>query len=272
MPRQSLRILLCGDFDDAEMQPAATALAAANNAFELRRIPDLGRIASPGMLGGNEDDPWVPDLIVVAQLRPEQYWQADVRHLQARFPLARCICCYGAWCESDGRNSTLWPDAVRVSARSATARIRREIGVLEGRLAPLPLTASRDEIFEFDSPGDWNAEEELGTVRVISEDTEFRRSIEALAASFGFTIELNSHVQNTSVLVWDIDPWNESVAAQIRKFRNEQPEMPIVALMNFGHPQAVSHVMECGADAIVPKLAPAEILLETLRVAMAEHA
>jgi hypothetical protein len=93
---------------------------------------------------------WHPDLVIVCQQWPDEYTTAEVRRLLGAFPLARRICCYGPWCASDGRTREVWPLSSRVPAMLAARRIDLELEVLAGTRWPLPLTASRDEIFLFD--------------------------------------------------------------------------------------------------------------------------
>lgn len=97
------------------------------------------------------DEPWFPELVIVCQHLPDEFTTAEVHRLIGLFPLARLVCCYGPWCASDGRTRDLWPLAVRVPVELGPERIRRELEVLSGRRRPLPLTASRDEIFLFDN-------------------------------------------------------------------------------------------------------------------------
>jgi hypothetical protein len=97
------------------------------------------------------EDGWFPELVLVCQHWSDEFTTQDVHCLIARYPLARLVCCYGPWCASDGRTRDIWPLAVRVPTDAAPDRIRRELDVLAGRRRPLPLTASRDEIFLFDN-------------------------------------------------------------------------------------------------------------------------
>jgi hypothetical protein len=97
------------------------------------------------------DDGWFPELVIVCQHGSDEFAEPDVHRLIGLFPLARLVCCYGHWCASDGRTRDIWPLAVRVPVDAATERVRRELDVLSGRRPPLPLTASRDEIFLFDN-------------------------------------------------------------------------------------------------------------------------
>jgi hypothetical protein len=91
------------------------------------------------------------DLIVVCQSWSDEYTAREVTALLSAAPLARLLCVYGRWCDSDGRTRNIWPLAVRVPAVEFEARLQREINVLEGRDAPLPLTATRTEIFAVQS-------------------------------------------------------------------------------------------------------------------------
>ena len=119
---------------------------------ELSRSGSSLRVASsvPESLAECSAYGWHPDLVIVCQHWPEEYTATEVRQLLAEFPLARLICCYGPWCASDGRTRDIWPLSVRVPAEFAGRRIDLEIEVLGGTRWPLPLTASRDEIFLFD--------------------------------------------------------------------------------------------------------------------------
>lgn len=258
-----LRILLCGDFADDEMRPVADFVNLAAPGANVRRLAMLPERGLSTLDGSANESVWSPDLIIIAQQRPDYFTLSAVRQLQAIYPLVRTVCCQGAWCESDGRNSTLWPDAVRVSARIAPSRIRRELDVLAGQHTALPLTASRDEIFEFDSPGDWISASAGKPVVVKSPDRALRRTIEALLTAGGFQLTQDENIEPNAI-VWDVDPWGDNVAAEIdaccRKFVNAR----MIALMNFGHPHAIVLARESGIHAVVPKLCPADVLLTEL--------
>ncbi len=86
-------------------------------------------------------------LIVACQTWSDEYTAGDVAAILSAAPLARVLCAYGRWCDSDGRTRDIWPLAVRVPVSEFEARLQRELRVLQGTAAPLPLTASRAEIF-----------------------------------------------------------------------------------------------------------------------------
>ena len=92
-----------------------------------------------------------PDLVIVCQSWPDEFSASEVTLALCRWPLALWVCCYGAWCASDGRTRSIWPISVRVPVEEAEGRLNHVWRVLTGqRDEPLPLTASRDEAFEFD--------------------------------------------------------------------------------------------------------------------------
>ena len=263
---QRIQVLLCGDFADPEMQPALAALAHESSRVDIRTIDAL-----PSTEGDIAAERWSPDLLVIAQQRPGQFPLAGIRRLQRLFPLTRCVCCQGAWCESDGRNISDWPAAVRIPARVAAARIRREISVLAGRTAPLPLTASRDEIFALDCPGDWPARNDSLPVSVVSPDAALRHMLEDLLKSAGYATTTVIGKADARAVVWDVDPWDQRLEREIRTFCAVNPALAVVGLMNFGHPQEAAMVQAAGVRAVVPKLASAELLLEALAGVLGER-
>jgi hypothetical protein len=140
-------ILVIGEFFSPEMSAVRVCVeklvAAGADLCLSPRVPE-GTARSDAPV-------WFPDLVVVCQHWPDEFTERDVRRILTLFPLARLACCYGPWCQSDGRSRDIWPLAVRVPAAAAPDRLRRELDVVAGRIRPLPLTASRDEVFLFDA-------------------------------------------------------------------------------------------------------------------------
>ncbi|MBC7819306.1 MAG: hypothetical protein IAG10_20670 [Planctomycetaceae bacterium] len=133
-------ILLVGDWQRSEMSPIRdwiNSLGSRAIVRQTNQLPDA--MIEP------------PDLVLVCQSWPDEFSANEVSTALGRWPLALWICCYGAWCDSDGRTRTIWPISVRVRVSEAASRLNHVWRVVtEQRGEPLPLTASRDEAFEFD--------------------------------------------------------------------------------------------------------------------------
>ncbi|MGE3317511.1 MAG: hypothetical protein AB7O26_20550, partial [Planctomycetaceae bacterium] len=140
-----MRVLLLSGIDSPELLSISEDLPKLLPGSTIDRVDRVAGAAERISIEGRH-----PDLLVVVQHAPDEFPRADVAELFRLAPLARWICCYGPWCESDGRNRDLWPPGSRVPFHGFRARLHREVAVLRGERAPLPLTASRDEIFEFD--------------------------------------------------------------------------------------------------------------------------
>jgi len=135
---ESHTCLLVGDTHGPQMRPVEAAVSARFPDSRLRRID---RLPAAGRTG------FAADLIVVCQSWSDEHAADEVETLLSAAPLARILCVYGRWCDSDGRTRSIWPLAVRVPAAEFETRLAHELEVLEGTRPPLPLTASRAEIF-----------------------------------------------------------------------------------------------------------------------------
>src|SRR3954468_22040654 len=55
-----------------------------------------------------------PELIVVAQSRPDMIWSDELNHLHRAAPLAGVVALAGSWCEGEMRTARPWPGAQRL--------------------------------------------------------------------------------------------------------------------------------------------------------------
>jgi hypothetical protein len=258
-------VLLVGKTDSELMRKFAAVIGECIDPANQREISDVrelrGLIASDG---------WFPDLVVVVQDWPDQYPADDVHELIAQCPLARIICCFGHWCDSDGRTRSIWPLAVRVSPEMFAARFERELGQVSGTApaggpALLPLTASRTEIFEFDfQPEVVGAERPA--VLVISPDRAWREMIEGALGLPGAKAAGGATVSRPQTIVFDADPWDQARRAALAEVRRAHPGVRIVACVGFPRPDLDADLRKGGADAIWYKLGHLAELVRRLAV------
>lgn len=233
------RILLLGRVASAEMRGVRDAVFSMFADADVRATPVV-----------DEDSEWSPHLVVVCQSQPDEFIAADVHRLLRRFPLARFVCAAGLWCESDGRNRNAWPIGVRIPARIAMQRLRNERAVLDGEQPPLPLTAGREEAFEFDATGSTGHRTGALNAIVLSPDAALKSRFESDLRDGGYEVDDNGD----DVVLWDADPWLPERLVELQQLRQQAPEAVIVALSNFAPPEDEQRLIRAGADAVCGKL------------------
>jgi hypothetical protein len=209
------------------------------------------------------DEGWFPDLVVVVQDWPDQFSQIDVDDLLRLCPLARIVCCFGPWCDSDGRTRSIWPLAVRVPIVAAEGRLAKELSLLahhETACRPLPLTASRAEIFEFDFKPLAARGPTPSRGAVISPDGRFRQMLKSVLSAWGLQSCEADDVDPPGVIVFDADPWDVDRQTALRMTRSAHPRAKLVACAGFPRPDLDAALRRSGADAVWFKLAPLDEL------------
>lgn len=246
-----MRVLLIGDADRAEMQPIVNWLRDRTSVETLRRQSSIAATAGDG---------WHPDLIVVLESHPDEYSLGDIHILFASEPLARIVCCAGAWSESAGRTRKLWPLALRVSATSAIPRLECEWELLQDQQTTnyLPPTGSREEWFAAHHP-------ELGAqanppgrrVRLISPDPAYRQMLANALTSVGLSLSERS----SDVIVYDFDPWQPE---QIDELQKLSETAHVIAVTGWITPAEEAALLSVGATAVIPKLGDIHRLLAAM--------
>lgn len=242
------RVLLLGRAAAAEMRALRDSVFAAFADGEIRAV------SSPASIEHFLSNDWKPALVVVCQSHPDEFTPKQVQELIRRFPLARWICAAGLWCESDGRNRNAWPIGVRVPARIAHRRVAIERAVLDGARSPLPLTAGREEAFEYDAVSSALPPSRAGTATVISTDRELRRRFEDDLRIAGYRACDIARSDSPHLILWDADPWNDDRLAELRELRCNHSNARIVALSNFAPPEDEHRLQTAGADFVLCKL------------------
>jgi hypothetical protein len=193
-----------------------------------------------------------PDIVIVCQSWPDEFSAADVSAQLGRWPLALWVCCFGVWCESDGRNRAIWPIGIRVPARAAIARLNHLWAIVTGLSQELlPVTASRDEAFEFDvtlAPKVVKASVSNPTPHVViqSPDPALRNWLSDLVDAIGATAV-------PKIVLWDVDPdWSHAIS-QIRDFVANNSGTRVIAIAGLPHPELEAALHAAGVDSVVTK-------------------
>ncbi len=239
-------VLVLGDTDRGEMRPLMTWLEERVLSAARYRVARDVTTANALFAAGE-----FPDLIVVLQSWPNEYSTQDVNRLLSFAPLARVIVCYGAWCESDGRNHNVWPLSVRVPVWAAPPRIEREWTLLltPGEITPLPWSASREEVFAADHPSS-SIFTGRQSVVIDSPDAAYRQFLSEISVAEGSVVSLDE----PTVVLFDADPWSPSRSAVMQELRVRYPRADLIALVSLADPTMLAELHQLGADNVLHKL------------------
>jgi len=245
----SLHMLLLGDGTTVEMQELSASLHARSE-FTVHHFSSV-----PSTFATTVSRDWSPDLIVVLQNHPDEYTKSDIARLITEFPLSRIVCCGGVWCESDGRNRSIWPPAVCVPARAAWPRIYAEIEVVNGDRPSLPLTAGRDEVFEFDHRPQQTNRVVACTIMVVSPDRSVAELLADSCRAAGFEATTKGNHADADLIIVDADPLCPATIERIHAESRRGVSKPLIAVMTMPTPTAIEQLKGIGVSVVVSKLA-----------------
>lgn len=251
---QRERILILGNSQTPEMEPVCHSV---HECFQNAQVVYASSLAALS------EDTDCPALVIVCQNWPDEFPSGTLTELIKRFAVSRFLCCYGVWCESDGRTRHHWPLSIRVPARAAGVRIQQEKEIIQGNTPALPLTAGRDEICLHETESAvlrFESSQIPPRIRVISADRAYREMLAAQVTAWGGQVVPSAEPQKSDLWLFDLDPW-ETVQSQIL-FQTDLP--PIVGMMGLAHPESVTAARSCGVEAVVCKLAPAWELFQAI--------
>lgn len=258
-------IALIGDADNAEFSPLVAWLREDFESSLNGVWPDISSWEQ-GQSAGTD----VP-LTVVLQSWSDEYRPEDVERLIGATLYSGLFCCYGSWCEGDGRTHAIWPHSTRVPVRYAREVLQAELQRIEVGQAVMPPTAARDEVFlRRQSAAEALPQRRQRTALVISPDRVYRTTLGQALESSGWCAESAAlgpgslqSVTTPQLVVHDLDPDVASVTDSIAACRARFPDTPICGV--------ASMPGECHQTAdeipVVPRLDPATAVtqIEELR-------
>ncbi|QDU09154.1 hypothetical protein [Gimesia aquarii] len=247
-------VLIVGDYQTLEMRAVLDSLNEICSEAGLFHSKKINTIS---------EELEAPALIIICQNWPDEFDSDELGGLISRFPISRFICCYGVWCESDGRTRTEWPLSVRVPARSAHVRIRQEWDIVHGKAIALPLTAGRDEVFQsetFFEQFRLDIDEVSPLIQLNSGDCHYKAMLEELILSWKGQIAKQDQNQDVDLLIVDLDPW-ELVVGKL----SSQDSLPVmIGVMGLAHPEIVKAAKQLGIEVVVCKVGPEQALFQAI--------
>lgn len=204
-----------------------------------------------------------PDLVVVAQDFTGQFLEEEVNSLLGMNPLVHWVCCVGPWAESDGRNGRCWPIAVCCSVARLERRLQREKEVIDGKVAPLALTATRNERFLFETDCEVVRPQKTGSVGLLFQDQVVKNFYRELLKSEGYEVLVDG-IEKAAVCLCDLDPWQQVESRLSLVPRGLKGGQLLLGVTNEISPAVQSRMMAAGVHRVLPKLGGELQLLEEL--------
>lgn len=262
-PRSTIQLAIVGDVESAEFRDLVAFVYRQQNCQTVAEFLTLRQFLESSM---GERRP--PDLLLVLQSWSDQFTPAEVNSLIGRMMFRRVLCCYGIWCESDGRTRDLWPPAMRIPVRAAVPAVELYLSqAIHGR-AVLPATASAEEVF-FSRLVDAEAFRPMGfpasRFLVISSDDSLRRTVsstlEALqmhALGTGSAVNhladyLKNMKQTPEVIVLDLDEPSSILTGVLKQIRDLLPSATIWGLSAFPNTLSSEEWSGVGIHQLLPK-------------------
>lgn len=211
-------------------------------------------------------------MTIVLQSYSDQYAGPAIDQLIGITLFQRLLCCYGPWCESDGRNRTLWPDALRIPVRLAQSVVELELPGVGAEADPIPPTAARDEIFAhrlIETSADTRLAFDDLNVAVVGPDPVIRHTVAATIKELGARIIslplIAVDPRNTirpqetprgpiHLVLHDLDPWSDLVRESVAGARQMFPVAKIFGLATMPDAGLTAETVDEHLDDIVPKL------------------
>lgn len=215
------------------------------------------------------------DLTIVLQSWSDQYAAQEVDRLIGQTLSAALLCCYGAWCESDGRNRSIWPDAARIPVRLAQSAITAEVARFAQQLPPLFPTAARDEVFGHRAQDSSRTliptAADFATLNavVIGPDRTLRRTAAMMLRELGIgtaSLPLISAGPGTRprpqetprgpvhVVLHDLDPFGDAVRESLAAARIQFPVAHLLGFATMPDAGLTTEIADEDLAGVVPKL------------------
>ncbi len=199
-------------------------------------------------------------LTVVLQSWSDEYSPAEIDRLVGATLFTGLLCCYGAWCEGDGRTHQLWPHSTRIPLRFAHQIIQAKLQRIKAGRPLLPPTAARDEVFLYrQRHNDTKLPQRRRSALIVSPDRVYRSTFAEVMTSCGWQassvstdVEALRKVRSPHVIVHDLDPDTAVTAASVEECQSRFPRAQLYGLSN--QPQRLSKLAT--NLTVLPKLDP----------------
>jgi hypothetical protein len=199
-----------------------------------------------------------PELIVVAQSRPDAFVRAYVNQLQRAAPLAGIVAILGSWCEGETRTGRPWPGVERLYWYDFPAWWRRQLQLRAANRCP-DWARPGGQPSRRSVPGHPQPQSGLVVLR-----TQRRDNADALADTLNEaghpTVwqrydRARAETRGAIAGIWDGGQLSDVETADLAEFCTQMARdgAPVVVLLDFPRRDRVDSAYEIGAAAVLGK-------------------
>lgn len=225
-------VALIGTTTEPEFAPLVSWLQSQRSAVTVSEFPDIHTWEE------HLTPPASNQLTLVMQTWSDQYSSEDVDRLIGATLYSGLVCCYGSWCEGDGRTREMWPHSTRVPVRYARQVVQGAILRTRSGAALLPPTAARDEVFLSRQSGTLTETScSRGSAVVISPDRIYRTTLAQVLQEKGWDAatmppepDRVQAIRSPHLIIHDLDPDCELTAKSLQACRTFFPNTTICGL------------------------------------------
>lgn len=256
--RRRPRAVLVGDASPVEMASCADWLAEC---ADVSRFVDAETAAKELAEGTCE-----PEVIVLAQSRPDQFSSAQIDRLRRAAPLSPVVSLLGSWCEGEMRTGFPYPGVMRVYWHQWFPRVARELERIAAHGCPiwsLPPTVSENDRWlvrgaEASRPRHDDRAAHRGLVAICAMHDVTAGGLADSCRDAGFavvsaTAGRTPMVAGADAAILDGHRNRNRLAEEIGQLTRLPGPAPIVVLMNFPRVEDVQFARSAGATAVVSK-------------------
>jgi hypothetical protein len=199
-----------------------------------------------------------PELIVVAQSRPDAICGDQINHLQRVAPLAGIVALLGSWCEGETRTGRPWPGIRRLYWYEFPAWWRRQLQLRSANRCPdwaRPTTQLTRQCV----PGHPRSRSGLVVLRTLRRDNAdaLADALNHAGHSTAWQRYNHARIQTRGALagIWDGGQLNDAETADLEVFCTQMSRdgAPVVALLDFPRRDRVDRAYQAGATAVIGK-------------------
>lgn len=281
MPPRQPTLVAVGPWDHAEFAALRDEVDPHAEWGAIDSLAALAESLVDGREGTDEEKdaaatipfvPLPPELVLLAQPRPNATLTAEVERLREVAPLTRVIVIAGTWCEGELRTGAPPAGVVRLYWYEFAPWWRATIGAYQAGGTPAwsePLDDVRagqatTPVYARLSNADGNDSTERGAIAIDAVDFAVFDTLASALAPFGWRCEwqprhrpeLNSG-REYAAAIWDGGQLSERELAALTAFasrvREQRPTAAVIVLLDFPRVEHLQAARDAGASAVLAK-------------------